>query len=106
MKVKRLLALILALTLAVAVFAIPVSAAQPDTEHPDASIYCPRCSKYGTASVVNSGSYTYNQRVDTCQWHNGTHNHTLIVYYTNYVCTNCGSFEVSTYPQFLSCPYQ
>lgn len=97
MKLRRCIALILALAFVFAFMAMSVSAAVTRAA-------CPECGNLDTYYYPTT--YTYYQRVENCKNHSTVHNHTVTEYYNKHVCRACNySFSGSADRVVRTCPY-
>lgn len=95
MKVKRLVALLMALIMVVGLFAMTAVAA---SDYPGNCDYC------GKKCTCSDGSYTSSTRVDGCSNYSGVHAHTITTRYTTYRCSSCGTHSTDR-DKVSFCPY-
>jgi len=92
---KKIVAILLVITLMSALFIVPAHAQEDDVEPCGVVLNCPECN--GSLKQVTRAAYNKAVSVSYCDYESSTHYHTK--YYssgTYYSCSNCGYTQTIT----------
>lgn len=108
-KIKKALALMMVLVMAMTTLALPVSAETVEEKTQSLAprgpaYFCPICSEGATFLGSTNSSKSVNAPAGSCSYYSLSHQHTVTTYYNEVRCPNCGTYKyavgTATY-----CPY-
>ena len=104
---KKIVAILLAITLMSALFIVPAHAQEPEVLPRGPVVGCVKC--HEPMSFSDPQSYSYSTTVNYCDYESHSHYHTIYRQNAIYtVCNNCGYRELYSSGSYYRtyCPYR